>query len=126
MNGYGLNRLGELTAEVSERAGWHDPREVSDLQGRTAQLAATAPEKLCLIHSEVSEALETFRTSGYQSWFEVDGKPEGWGPELADVAIRLAELAYLTGTDLDNWIEVKLAFNDHRKDVPSRTGGKSL
>ncbi|GAG80992.1 unnamed protein product [marine sediment metagenome] len=42
------------------------------------------PELLCLIHSEVSEALEAYR----------DGYQEDMAGELADVAIRLFEMAF--------------------------------
>jgi len=40
------------------------------------------PELLCLLHSEISEALEAYRDHDYR----------GFGEELADIAIRLFDL----------------------------------
>lgn len=53
------------------------------------------PETISLIHSEISEALEEYRarpddllTVRYR---DTDGKPEGFGVELADTAIRVMD-----------------------------------
>jgi hypothetical protein len=55
------------------------------------------PELLCLIHSEVSEALEAHR----------DRKPELFAEELADVAIRLLDMAEYLSIDLESEIAKK-------------------
>ncbi len=71
----------------------------------------TIPTLLCLIHSEVSEALEAYR----------DGYQEDIAGELADIAIRLFEMAEARKIDLEYWIEKKHKINKNR---PYRHGGK--
>lgn len=79
--------------------------------------------KLALVHSEVSEALECLRR-GDMDYREADnGKPEGWPTELADVAIRLLDLAEATGVDLEEAMRVKHRFNMTRS---FKHGGKAL
>lgn len=81
------------------------------------------PEKLALIHSEISEALEEYRD--YEILSEIrhaaDGKPEGFGIELADAVIRTLDLAEYLGIDMMKAIEMKMAYNKTR---PLRHGGK--
>lgn len=69
------------------------------------------PETLCLIHSEVSEALEAFRNND----------PENFAEELADVAIRLLDAAEGYGIDLEAEIIKKHAYNKTRS---YKHGGK--
>lgn len=63
------------------------------------------PEKLCLIHSEVSEAMEIVRN---------EGCIEAVGEELADIVIRVMDLAEHLGLDLEYEITLKHAFNKTR------------
>lgn len=106
--------------DIAEEAGWHS-RPTGDIDRVMANLA--------LIHSEVSEALETYRVSGNRTWTEVDGKPEGWLSELADVVIRVAELVNMTVSDataFDQAVRQKMEYNRRRADVPARHGGKGI
>ncbi len=58
-------------------------------------------EKLALIHSEVSEALDAFRKK------RMDGE-NGFEEELADIVIRVAHLAGIYGIDIEKEILKKL------------------
>lgn len=87
---------------------------------------AVVAQKLCLIHSEISEAMEGHRKGlmddklPHRSMIEV---------ELADAIIRACDLAGALGLDLGGAIEEKLAFNkirpDHKKEAREAAGGKA-
>lgn len=117
----GLNELGDFAYASASANGWHDPRV--DEYGQLRQTSTF--ERLALVHSEVSEALEAFRKTGADEW-DVDGKPEGLGSELADIIIRTCELARLHRFDLDQIVATKMAYNARRLDVPVRDGGKAI
>jgi NTP pyrophosphatase (non-canonical NTP hydrolase) len=84
------------------------------------------PTKIALIHSELSEALEQYRKYGLsKEWLEYldEGKPEGVGPELADVLIRTLDLMLFLGLDIDAVVEHKQTYNATRS---YRHGGKVI
>lgn len=67
------------------------------------------PTMLCLIHSEVSEALEAYRND------------EPIGEELADVIIRTLDMAIGLGIDIGKEVSDKHEYNKGR---PYKHGGK--
>lgn len=80
------------------------------------------PEKLALIHGEVSEALECYRDPAeFEDYISASGKPEGFGFELADAIIRILDLAGFLGLDMENLVLEKHAYNKSRS---YRHGGK--
>ena len=71
------------------------------------------PELLCLIHSEISEALEAYRIGSVLKFNE----------EIADACIRLFDLAAEYTIDLEYCIERKHKINLQR---PYKHGNKKI
>lgn len=89
------------------RAGWY-----TDLKtGEPANV--NVPEKMALIHSEVSEALE-----GYRKDLMDDKLPhrKAVEVELADTVIRIFDLAGYLKIDLAGAMAEKILFNQRRED----------
>ena len=116
---------------TSHAAGWwNDPKTGMNLRQEardgTRFGKALVAEKLCLIHSEVSEAMEGARKSlpddklPHRSMLEV---------ELADAMIRICDLAGALSLDLGGAIAEKMAFNavrpDHKAENRMAEGGKA-
>lgn len=109
----GLDELGlQAHRNASEKGFWVSYRNSSSMLVRDV-LAS----KLALIHSEVSEALEELRNpeqSIYRGRRREDGKPEGFGSELADIVIRVADLAHGLGLSLGAEVASKMKYNAGR------------
>jgi len=82
-------------------------------------------EKVALMHSELSEALEEYRSHGEKKVYQrkSDGKPEGFIFELADTVIRIADLCGELDLNLEKALKTKMQFNKTR---PYRHGNKKI
>lgn len=107
--GYAGSILQDVCHGASKAAGWWNDLKT----GEPLDPHKLVPEKLCLVHSEISEALEGHRK----------GLPDDKLPhrpmievELADAVIRIADLAGALGLDLGGAIAEKLRFNQTRSD----------
>jgi NTP pyrophosphatase (non-canonical NTP hydrolase) len=94
---------------------WDDQkRAVNSTRLDQGLVQRTIPEKLALIHSEVSEALEDYRDGAMVTTVDEKGKPVGFPSELADIVIRVCDLAGALEIDLDAEIARKMRHNAGR------------
>lgn len=85
-----INEIAEKQFDWVERMGWHNK---------------TPLESLALIASEVGEAVNECRG---------DMPSPEFGTELADIILRVADLAHWHGIDLAATIANKMAINEER------------
>lgn len=115
------NLVGEAHSTAFDK-GWWDAQTLPSQSEVDYDLALkTVPEKLALIHSEVSEALEAYREGENHLYLDANGKPEGLPAELADAVIRISDLCGALGIDLGDAVVKKMQYNETRS---HRHGGK--
>ncbi len=101
---------------------WTDIKTGEDLSGKK-----NIPELLCLILSDISEAME-----GHRKGLMDDKLPHRpmLEVELADAAIRIFDMAGGMGLDVAGAIAEKLAYNamraDHKPENRAAEGGKKF
>ena len=112
-----VNDVAQLCHEVSMNHGFW----IRNLM--TGKSEGNFAEKIALIHSELSEALEKHRKTLSMGLSEQPDEhcPEhtGIAIELADVVIRVFDLAHALGYQIGEAIEAKIKFN---MDRPHRHG----
>src|SRR3954471_10848764 len=109
----------------AKASGWHNDLRTGEPR-TVEQNDDLFPTRIALCHSELSEALEGHRKGlmddhlSHRTMAEV---------ELADVVIRVFDLAGAMGYDLGAAIQEKLEFNaartDHKPENRRQSGGKS-
>jgi len=118
----------ESYAIANKKGFWTDLHELTlaltNHRLADAVVRLVVNEKLALITSELSEALDEVRNGLPLSSIrrrESDGKPEGFPVELADAVIRIADLAGHFGIDLEAAIDMKQEYNRSRPYKHGRT-----
>lgn len=110
--------IGKAAHQTAVAKGWYDGEDRRDFVHESM-----------LFVTEVAEAVEEYRAGTPVHYHSVVtgedgisyGKPEGIGPELGDVVIRMADAAHGRGYDIGRGVVEKLRFNPTR---PARHGGK--
>jgi NTP pyrophosphatase (non-canonical NTP hydrolase) len=108
-----MSTIAELQADIHQNAvehgWWEEERNFGEL--------------MMLIATEVSEAYEHYRNNQdiVEVFYGKGDKPDGVPIELADVIIRVLDVAGHYGMDMEEAVKIKMAFNETR---PYRHGGK--
>lgn len=115
----GLDSITRIQHGVSYEAGWWDGVDHTDPNVKAA--------KMCLMHSEISEAMEGMRKDLMDDKLSHRKMEE---VELADVLLRIFDYAGRYNLDLGGALVEKMRFNlnrpDHKKENRDKEGGKKI
>lgn len=113
----GLNTASRVCHQASVDGGWWPENKES----------RNKPELLMLMVSEIAEAMEAFRKDLMDSHLP---HRKGFEVELADLEIRLHDLAGAMGLDLGGAVIEKMEYNrnraDHKLENRAKPGGKKF
>lgn len=111
--------------ETSVKNGWWGDGSYAAVKEIADDPNATMA-RLMLVTREVSEAAELVRKPDFDAkhfYYDVNGKPEGYGVELADVVLRVMDECWAQGIDLGEMMRIKHEYNEKRG---FRHGGKRV
>lgn len=108
-----LNELGYHIHETARQKGFYDNEHIKGVLRNTAPNPSLLPEKIALMHSELSEALEAWR----------DEDEDQVGEELVDALIRILDTLYWKGYDIDAIVLAKMEKNRDRPYLHGRKRG---
>lgn len=116
---WGVRSLANKCHELAVKAGWWHDLETGEPK------PVNVAEKLCLIHSEISEAMEGDRKNLKDDKLKHRNMVE---VELADAVIRIFDLAGALGLDVPGAMIEKMAYNksraDHKPENRAKDNGK--
>jgi NTP pyrophosphatase (non-canonical NTP hydrolase) len=119
--GVAAQALTDICHGLAKAAGWWNQDDPRTSKANPLHFS----NKLCLVHSEISEAMEGDRKGAMDDKLPHRPMRE---VELADAVIRIFDLAGGYGLDLAGAIVEKLAYNqkreDHKPEVRAAAGGK--
>lgn len=98
-----IKELANKCHNDAKSLGWYDDGKTkSDL------------EILMMTVTELSEAVEEIRKPDAKVRYLKNGKPEGYGVEIADAIIRLLDYCSYKGINIESLIKEKLKYNKTR------------
>jgi NTP pyrophosphatase (non-canonical NTP hydrolase) len=119
---YAINYAQSVCHSRAADAGWWRDNQGNDIRDNPL----TFSNKLCLIHSEISESMEGDRKNLMDTHLPHRPMRE---VELADAVIRILDLAGGYGMDLAGALVDKLEYNasraDHKPENRKSEGGKA-
>jgi hypothetical protein len=116
-----INELRDICFNESRNAGWHTDIATGELKDRNKA------EMICLMHSELSEAMEGERKNLMDDHLHHRKMAE---VEMADAVIRIMDYCGRWGYDIGGAIVEKIEYNrkraDHKIENRQLEGGKAF